>query len=94
MLFIPGMAPIVIAGPITEVLASWIEGKSTGGDAVGGLAGPLGGLGIPKHEILMYEAQIHAGEFIILVTGSDEDIIQTKQMLDKISYENSMSVTF
>jgi hypothetical protein len=95
VLFIPGIAPIVIAGPIAGVLAGWLEGSlvgGAGGAAVGGLAGALGGLGIPKHEVLKYETKIQAGEFIILVTGSDEDVTQTKQMLDRISHETSMSI--
>ena len=95
VLFIPGIAPIVIAGPIAGVLAGWLEGTLVGGAgaaAVGGLAGALAGLGIPKHEVLKYETQIQAGEFIILVTGSDEDVSQAKQMLGKISPEISLSV--
>jgi len=95
VLFIPGMAPIVIAGPVAGVLAGWLEGTLVGGAgvaAVGGLAGALGGLGIPKHEVLKYETQIQAGEFIILVTGSNEDVSQAKQMLDKISHKVSTSI--
>lgn len=88
VLFIPGMAPLVVAGPIAGVLAGWLEGTLVGGAgaaAIGGLAGALGGLGIPKHEVLKYETKIQAGEFVILVTGSDEDVTQAKQMLDRIS---------
>jgi len=95
VLFIPGMAPIVIAGPIAGVLAGWLEGTLVGGTgaaAVGGLVGALGGLGIPKHEVLKYETKIQAGEFMILVTGSDEDVTQAEQMLDRISHEIGVSV--
>ncbi|MEZ2277493.1 MAG: general stress protein [Microcoleus sp.] len=95
VLFIPGMTPLIIAGPIAGVLAGWLEGTLVGGAgaaAVGGLAGALGGLGIPKHEVLKYETQIQAGKFIILVTGSDEDVSQAKRMLDRISHEMSMSI--
>ena len=95
VIFIPGMAPLVIAGPITGVLAGWLEGTLVGGTgaaAIGGLAGALGGLGIPKNEVLKYETKIQAGEFIILVTGTNEDVTQAKQMLDKISHGIGMSV--
>jgi uncharacterized membrane protein len=94
VLFIPGMAPLVIAGPITGVLAGWLEGTLVGGigaATIGGLAGALGGLGIPKNEVLKYETKIQAGEFIILVTGSDEDVTQAQQMLDTISHEIGMA---
>lgn len=95
VLFIPGMAPIVVAGPIAGVLAGWLEGTLVGGAgaaAVGGLAGALSGLGIPKNEVVKYETKIQAGEFVILVTGSDKDVSQAKRMLDRISHEISMSV--
>lgn len=95
VIFIPGMAPIIVAGPVAGVLAGWLEGTlvgATGAAAIGGLAGALGGLGIPKHEVLKYETQIQAGEFIILVTGSDEDVSQAKEMLNRINHEVSMSV--
>ncbi|MEH1870010.1 general stress protein [Nostoc sp.] len=95
VLFIPGVAPIIIAGPIAGILAGWLEGTlvgAAGAAAVGGLAGALSGLGIPKHEILKYETQIRAGEFIILVTGSNDDVSQAKQLLDRISHEISISV--
>jgi uncharacterized membrane protein len=88
VVFIPGIAPIVIAGPIAGVLAGWLEGTIVGGAgaaAIGGLAGALGGLGIPKNEVLKYEDKIEAGEFIILVTGSDDDVRQAKQILDEIN---------
>lgn len=95
VLFVPGMAPIVIAGPITGVLAGWLEGTVVGGAgaaAIGGLAGALGGLGIPSQEVLKYETKIEAGEFVILVTGSDADVRQAQQMLDKISHQISLSI--
>jgi uncharacterized membrane protein len=94
VLFIPGMAPLVIAGQITGVFAGWLEGTLVGGigaATIGGLAGALGGLGIPKNEVLKYETKIQAGEFIILVTGSDEDVTQAQQMLAKISREIDMA---
>ncbi|GEM_PF-227661 len=95
VVFVPGMGTIVIAGPIVGVLAGWLEGMLVGGAgaaAIGGLAGALGGLGIPTHEVLKYETQIQAGNFIILVTGSDEDVSQAKQMIDKISHQVALSI--
>jgi uncharacterized membrane protein len=89
---IPGMPPLVIACLITGVLAVWLEGMLVGAAAVGGLAGALGRLGIAKHEVLKYETKIQAGEFIILVTGTNEDVTQAKQMLDSISHGISMLI--
>jgi uncharacterized membrane protein len=95
VLFIPGMTPIVIAGPITGVLAGWLEGTLLGGAgaaAISGLAGALAGLGIPENQVLKYETKIQAGEFIILVTGTDVDVTEARTMLANISHEVSMAI--
>jgi uncharacterized membrane protein len=95
VLFIPGMAPIVIAGPITGLLAGWLEGSIIGGAAVGaigGLSGALFGLGIPKDEVLKYETRIQAGQFVLLVTGSEIDVSQAKTMLDKIGRNTAVPI--
>jgi uncharacterized membrane protein len=85
VLFIPGVGQIIIAGPITGVLAGWLEGSLVGGAsgaALGGVSGALAGLGIAHNEVLKYETRIQAGEFIILVTGSDEDVTKAKELLE------------
>jgi uncharacterized membrane protein len=95
VLFIPGMAPIVIAGPVTGVLAGWLEGTLVGGAgaaAVGGLMGALGGLGIPENEVLKYETKIQSGEYMLLVTGSEHDANHVKILLEQISREVSMPI--
>jgi len=76
-------------------IGGWLEGTLVGGAgvaAVGGLAAALAGLGIPEHEVLKYEMQIQAGKFVLLVTGSEADVSQAKQMLNRISHEVSLSV--
>lgn len=95
VLFIPGVGQVVIAGPVVGVLAGWLEGTlagAAGGAAIGGLAGALSGLGIPKGEIIKYEAKIESGEYMLLVTGSEHDVSQARIMLDRISHEVSLSI--
>ena len=52
-LAIPGVGPIIAAGPIMGALA----GLGVGG-AVGGLVGALVGMGIPEYEAKRYEGRI------------------------------------
>ncbi len=66
-LAIPGIGPIVAAGPI----AAGLMGTLAGG-AVGGLAGSLKEHGIPKDEAHEYEERIHAGDIMILVEDNDD----------------------
>ncbi|MEH7116654.1 general stress protein [Neobacillus vireti] len=61
-LAIPGIGPIVAAGP----LAAAITGAAAGA-GVGGLAGVLIGLGIPKEEADHYEGLVNEGKFLVVV---------------------------
>ena len=55
-LAIPGVGPLIAAGPIMGALA----GLGAGG-AVGGLVGSLVGMGIPEYEAKRYEGQVKGG---------------------------------
>jgi hypothetical protein len=55
-LAIPGVGPLIAAGPIMAGLA----GLGVGG-AVGGLVGALVGMGIPEYEAKLYEGRVKNG---------------------------------
>jgi PRC-barrel domain/Protein of unknown function (DUF3341) len=61
-LAIPGVGPLLAAGPIVAALA----GAGVGG-AVGGIAGGLIGLGLPEIEAKRYEEEIKRGRILISV---------------------------
>ena len=62
MLAIPGVGPLIAAGPIMGALA----GLGVGG-AVGGLIGALVGMGIPEFEAKRYEGRIKEGGVLLSV---------------------------
>lgn len=65
-LAIPGIGPLLAAGPIVAALA----GAGVGG-AVGGLAGALVGLGMPEIEAKRYEKEIREGRMLLSVRCHD-----------------------
>jgi sporulation protein YlmC with PRC-barrel domain len=65
-LAIPGIGPLLAAGPIVAALA----GAGAGG-AIGGLAGALIGLGVPELEAKRYEAAIKKGRILVSVHCPD-----------------------
>jgi hypothetical protein len=65
-LAIPGVGPLIAAGPILAALT----GAAAGG-AVGGLAGGLVGLGIPEYEAKRYEGAVKNGNILISVHTED-----------------------
>jgi len=61
-LAIPGVGPLIAAGPIMATLA----GVGVGG-AVGGLVGALVGMGIPEYEAKRYEGAVKDGGTLLSV---------------------------
>ena len=61
-LAIPGVGPLIAAGPIMAALA----GLGVGG-AVGGMVGALVGLGIPEYEAKRYEGAVKGGGTLLSV---------------------------
>ncbi len=61
-LAIPGLGPIIAAGPIMATMAS----LKVGG-ALGGLVGPLVALGLPEREAERYEGRVKAGGVLLSV---------------------------
>jgi hypothetical protein len=77
-LAIPGVGPLIAAGPIMAGLA----GLGVGG-AVGGLVGALVGMGIPEFEAKRYEGRIKEGGILVSVhcdnsewVGKAKDILK------------------
>src|SRR5450432_1056712 len=67
-LAIPGVGPLIAAGPIIAALS----GAAVGG-ATGGVVGGLIGLGIPEIEAKRYEEKLKAGNYVIAVHALDGD---------------------
>ena len=67
-LAIPGVGPLIAAGPIMAVLA----GAGAGG-AVGTLVGALIGMGIPEYEAKRYEGRVKHGGILISVHCDNSD---------------------
>jgi hypothetical protein len=78
-LAIPGVGPLIAAGPIMGALA----GLGVGG-AVGGLVGALVGMGIPEYEAKRYEGRLKEGGVLLSVhCDTSEEIARAKEILKR-----------
>lgn len=76
-LAIPGVGPLIAAGPIMAALA----GLGAGG-AVGGLIGALAGMGIPEYEAKRYEGRIKEGGVLLSVhCDTTGEVARAKDLL-------------
>jgi len=83
---IPGIGPMVVAGP----LVGWIIGALEGAVVVGSLSALGAGLyslGIPKNSILMYETLLKTDKFLLIAHGSANEVIHAKEILNDTQAE-------
>ena len=86
-LAIPGVGPLIAAGPIMATLA----GMGVGG-AVGGLTGGLIGLGIPEYEAKRYEGRLQKGGILVSVhCDTSEEVKDAKDILRRTGGEDISS---
>ncbi len=78
-LAIPGIGPVIAAGPIMAALA----GAGVGG-AVGGITGALIGIGIPEYEAKRYEGLVKDGGILVSVHCDDDKWVQLAKDIFKV----------
>jgi len=83
-LAIPGVGPLIAAGPIMAALS----GAALGG-AVGGLTGALVGMGIPEFEAKRYEGKLKGGSALISVhSESSQETDRAKKIFEAAAAED------
>jgi hypothetical protein len=90
---IPGIGPLVVAGPIV----AWIVAALEGAIVVGGLSALGAGLysiGIPEKSIVQYETSLKAGKFMLVFHGTVDEVIRVKEILSSSdASETQMHIT-
>ena len=79
--FIPGIGPLLVAGP----LVTWIVGALEGAVVMGGisaLGAALVSIGIPENSVLQYEADLKAGKFLLILQATPQEVERAKECLD------------
>ena len=79
-LIIPGVGPVLAAGPVT----GWIIGALEGAIFVGGvsvLGAGLVSVGIPRDSVLKYETSVKAGKFLLILHGTAAESERVRNVL-------------
>lgn len=92
-LAIPGVGPLIAAGPIMGLLSGAAVGAATGG-----LTGALIGYGMPEVEAKRYEGKIKGGNILLSVhTDDGDEVARVKEIMKRhnvqdIAYTGESSV--
>src|ERR1700744_1139194 len=87
-LAIPGVGPLIAAGPIMAALA----GLGVGG-AVGGIVGALVGMGIPEYEAKRYEGAVKGGGTLLSVHCDTSEQVQAAKTALKQTGASDIAAT-
>jgi hypothetical protein len=87
-LAIPGVGPLIAAGPIMAALAGLGAGAT-----VGGVGGALAGMGIPEYEAKRYEGRVHGGSYLLSVHCDNSDWADRAKTILKNSGAEDISST-
>jgi len=77
-LAIPGVGPLIAAGPIMAALSGAAVGAT-----LAGVTGALIGLGIPEYEAKMYEGKIRDGNILLAVHCESNDELKRAEEIFK-----------
>ena len=78
---IPGLGPILVAGP----LVAWLVGALEGAIVVGGLSvlgAALYSIGIPKDSVVRYETAIKSGKYVLVAHGTADEVANAKKIIE------------
>jgi uncharacterized membrane protein len=77
---IPGIGPILVAGP----MVAWIIASLEGSAVVGGVSAVGAGLlsiGIPKDSVVKYDVALKTDKYLLVVHGTPADVNKAKDII-------------
>ncbi len=77
---IPGIGPIVVAGPFVSALVGAMEGAVFVG-GLSALGAGLVGIGIPKDSVVKYETALKADKFLLVAHGTGDEVAKAADIL-------------
>jgi uncharacterized membrane protein len=78
---IPGIGPILVAGP----LVGWIIAGLEGAAVVGGVSAVGAGLvsiGIPKDSVVKYDTALKTDKYMLVVHGTPDEVAKAKDIIE------------
>ncbi len=77
---IPGLGPILVAGPLVAWIVAGLEGAAVVG-GVSAIGAGLVSIGIPKDSVLKYEVALKTDKFMLVVHGTPEVVAKAKGII-------------
>ncbi len=80
LFLIPGVGPILVAGPLVAWIIAGLEGAAVVG-GVSAIGAGLVSIGIPKDSVLNYEVALKTDKFLLIVHGAEDAVSKAKSII-------------
>ena len=87
MFLIPGLGPILVAGPLVAWIIAGLEGAAVIG-SVSALGAGLVSIGIPKDSVLKYEVALKTDKYLLVVHGSEDAVDNAKNIIAETEHSS------
>ena len=91
MFAIPGLGPILVAGPLVAWIVAGLEGAVVVG-GVSALGAGLASVGIPKDSVIEYETALKTDKFLLVVHGTQEEVSKARAVLGNDGFHTTHTV--
>mgnify|MGYP001824253727 FL=1 len=88
LFLIPGLGPLLAAGPIVEAIVGAAAGAGVGGGVMAGaaalshLAVAMRRVGIPEDQLEAIHAAIEAGQYVVMLRVDADEVTRWRQLLE------------
>lgn len=79
--WVPGIGPLLVAGPLVGALLGALEGAAVGG-GLSALGAAFYDMGIPEDSIVEYEDAIKENKFVMVLVGSSSEVEHARNILE------------
>ena len=77
---IPGLGPVLAAGPIVGWIVACLEGAAEVG-VLGAVGAGLFSIGIPKNSIVEYQTALKTDQYLLIVHGASEEVEKARDII-------------
>lgn len=84
-LFIPGIGPVVMAGPFITTVVAGLEGAVIMG-GLSALGAALYSIGIPNNSVIEYETALKSDKFVVVIHGTVKELDKAKEILTNMGH--------
>jgi len=85
---IPGIGPLLVAGPLVGMIAGALEGGLVGGGR-SALGAGLHSQGVHKDSIANYETALRRGKFVVIAHGSAGKSAHAREIIERTNPESA-----